>query len=502
MKIAICLSSILILTTSVAAEDLGGGGPASHGLVPQLIADNWIPGRALTLHLKNLPPSASSGLVVIGTAPGNVSLPGNVGTLMVSFAHPFFLLPVGIQTPLLTIPPALEGSTFFIQALIFDAGHASGGVLTDATRVDIFTPMILEANTRQSSNNLKVIDMATFSVIQTLSNYRGGSYNFTPDHKSVYVCECEMNLTRLAWYTIQNGLLTFQKYIPLSGAARYHGDITRDGKLYYVPLHDGIAVLDVDPNSPGFQTEIKKLPVSFTGNTSTIFTGPMDCTLTPDGKKLYVAYGETITWPGNSHIGVFDLSMINPTEKLIQVTTGGVVTLGGDLATRSSIESSANGRYVAAVEFGFSPGLFSKGFQNGALVNVIDTLTDTEIAAVKTFGYSQDHVAFDRMGRNLYVAQTDINGNGEVIRVDADHRHMQPYTIIKKYTFSTQPYSATCGPRAVDSTPDGSEIYVTVVEDNNHPTPSCFRIDTWQDKITGGPLTVASLPANIRIQQR
>ncbi len=502
MRSTVCLLALLSLSLPLPAEDLDGGAPASHGLVPQLIADNWIPGRLLTLHLKNLPPSAATGIAVIGTAPANFPLPGNAGTLRVSLAHPFFLLPVGTRTPLFVVPPSLAGTTFYIQALVLDAKHPAGGVLTDATRVEIFTPMILQGNTRQSSNNLKVVDIHNFNVTQTLASYRGGSYNFTPDHRAVYVCETETNRNRLAYYTIQNGKISFNAYIPLSGGTRYHGDITRDGKLYYVPLHDGIAVVDVDPNSSNFNREIKKLPVSFTGSATAIFTGPMDCTLTPDGKKLYVAYGEMTVWPAKTNVGVFDLTLANPKEKLIKVTTGGVVTLGGDLASRLCIESSADGRYVATVEFAFLPGVFSKGFQNGGLLSIIDTAKDIEIASIPTGGYAQDHLALDRMGRNIYLPQTDLNGKGEMLRVDADHRHLAPYKIVKRYTFSPTPYSATTGPRAADTTPDGAEVYVTVVEDGSHPTPALYRIDTWQDKITGGPLTLASLPANLRIQQR
>jgi len=488
--------------TPLTAEDLGGGAPASGGLVPQLVADNWIPFRTLNFVLQNAPAHVTGGIAVIGTAPTVLPLPGNVGTLRVSLAHPHFLLPVGKVTPLFMIPPALEGTTFYVQALVVDPKHPAGGVLTDATRVDLFTPMILQGNTRQSSNNIKVIDIHNFNVVQTVANYRGGKFVYHPDRKRMYVCEVETNLNRLAYYTIANGRITFQSTIPLSGGTRYHGDITRDGKLMYVPLHDGIAEVDVDPASPGFNKEIRKFPSTFTGSVGAIFTGPMDCTLTPDGKKLYVAYGETTTFPANTHVGVFDLSLANPTEKLIPITTGGTVALGGEIATRSTIESSADGRFVATVEFGFTPGPFSKGFQNGGLLNVIDTRTDTEVAAIATGGYAQMQLAFDRMGRNIYVAQTDRAGIGEVIRVDADRRHLSAYQILKRYTFSTAPYSASTGPQGVDTTPDGAEVYVTVVEDGQHPTPEGYRINTWLDKITGGPLTLASLPANIEVQQR
>ena len=500
--LATLLCTSLVWTGSLAAEDLGGGAPSSSGLVPQLVADNWIPGRALSLHLLNVPAHVTSGLAVIGTARRDFTLPGNLGTLRVSLVHPFFLVPLGKVTPLLAIPPQLEGSTFFIQALVYDARHPAGGMLTDATRIDIFTPVILQGNTRQTANNIKVIDIHNFNVVQTLGNYRGGKFVYHPDHQHVYVCETETNVNQLACYTLSGGRITLLSYVRLSGGTRYHGDITRDGKLMYVPLHDGIAVVDVDPKSPGFNTEIRKLPVSFTGSVSAIFTGPMDCTLTPDGQKLYVAYGETTTFPAPTHVGVFDLSLPGPTEKLIQVTTGGTVALGGELATRSTIESSADGRFVATVEFGFFPGMFAKGFQNGALLNIIDTRSDTEIAAVATGGYSQEQLALDRMGKNIYVAQIDLNYMGEVIRVDADHRHLNPYTLVKRYSTSPTAYSVGAGPIGVDTTPDGSEVYTTVAEDTAHPTPAAYRISTWLDRITGGPLALASLPANIEIQQR
>jgi len=503
MRTLLLLICLLATVGSVlTAEDLGGGAPASGGLVPELVADNWVPFRTLNLVLGNTPPHATQGIAVIGVAPTVFPLPGNVGTLRVSLAHPHLLVPVGKVTPLFMIPPALEGTTFYIQALVFDSKHPAGGVLSDATRVDIFTPMILQGNTRQSANNIKVIDIANFNVVQTVGSYRGGKFVYHPDRKRVYVCEVETNLNRLAYYTIANGRITFQSFIPLSGGTRYHGDITRDGKLMYVPLHDGIAVVDVDPSSPGFNKEIRKLRTTFTGSVSAIFTGPMDCTLTPDGKKLYVAYGETTTFPAKTHVGMFDLSLPSPTEKLIQVTTGGTIALGGEIATRSTIESSADGRFVATVEFGFTPGPFSKGFQNGGLLNVIDTHADREVAAVPAGGYGQMQLAFDRMGRNIYVAQTDKQGIGEVIRVDADRRHLVAFQILKRYTFSTAPYSASTGPQGVDTTPDGSEVYVTVVEDGQHATPEGYRINTWLDKITGGPLTLASLPANIELQQR
>lgn len=498
VALAVAIAGSAAFPRAAKADDLGGGAPGSTGLVPQLIADQWIPGRTLTLHLQNIAPNVSAGLCLIGTAPTAIPLPQNVGTLRVNLGAPHFFLPIGVQTPVFVIPPSLEGRTFYIQALVYDANHPAGGVLTDATAINLFTPMIVEGNTRQSSNNLKVVDVNSFTVTQTSPDFRGGKYNFTHDGTRMYVCEVETNVNKLARYDIVNGQLRFNRYINLSGGTRYHGAITRDDRTMYVPVHDGIAVVDLTTDA-----EVNKLPVSHTGSVSAIFTGPMDVALTPDDRFLYVAYSINLpSWPGQGEVGLFDLSQVNPQEQIIKITASGVILLGGTLTTHDCIDISGDGRWVVVGEFGFNPGAFSQGFANGGAINVIDTQSNTEIAAVSTGGYSQTDIAIDRMGRNVYSAHLTSTGVGEVVRVDIDHRHAASYAVTNRYTFTPNTFSVGSGPRGIDVLPDGSRIYATVIEGTAHPQPAMYEVDTWTHQTVNGPLQMASLPAHIEIQQR
>ncbi len=497
MRVAMALLAMVSVAGSVVAEDLGGGGFGSNGLVPRLEADHWVPGQPLTLRLSNLPTGTTSALCLVGFGTTVLGLPQNAGTLRVSPTPPAFLLPISTTTALFTVPPQFEGTTVYIQALVTDGQHPAGAILTDATKVDFFTPLVLNGNTRQSSNNIMSIDPNAHTLKQTLTNYRGGSFMFTPDRQRVYVADVETLLNRLTRYDVVNGQLVFNKTIPLSGGTRYHGAVTRDGSTMYVPVHDGIAVIDLNTD-----TEVRKIPTTYVGNASSIFTGPLDCAITPNGRKLYVCYGQSLpTWPAKNHVGVFDLSQTPPTETLIPVSTAGAVTLLSNLSTHNAIDISADGLTVAVVEFAFTPGAFAAGFQNGGYICLIDTLADIEIGAVLTNGFSATEVAIDRNGRNVYSVHVDGNGNAEAVRVNVDRRTTNPYTISHVYNASTTPgFPAVGAGHGIDVLPDGSTLFVSI-EETASTNPTMVRIDTATNLINAPGLTLASLPAHLQVQQ-
>ena len=489
---------IALPTASLTAEDLGGGRAASHGRVPRFVLERWIPGAASALTFQDLPPNTVATAAILSSRRTNITLPG-IGTLIADAGAPgAIVLAMGTTLPIAQLPIALQNQQLVIQGAVLDA--SAGALLTDATLVDLFNPRVMVGNQRQSANSISVIDLPTRAVVDRLGNSENGRIAWSPDRRYAYVCEPGSQRNRVVVYDLTASPIPTLTTIPVSGGIRYRGAITRDGRRMYVPLHNAIAIVDTDPSSTTFHTEIGTIPTPITGNPSTIFTGPIDVAVTPDGSKLYVAYGETITYPGPSTVGVIDLNLPGTPHRAIAVTTGGVVSLGGDLATRTAIVVSADGQWVYALEFGFPASPLTKGFVNGALVNVISAAADIEITTVATGGIGQQEMALDRLGRNLWIPQTAGN-LGQVLQIDVDRHSPTRFTVRNTIPVDPTPYSGG-GPQGISTTPDGALVAISVAEDAAHPVPQLVTYDVLLGQLTGAPITVESLCATVAIQQR
>ncbi|GAB4142452.1 MAG: hypothetical protein Fur0037_09640 [Planctomycetota bacterium] len=345
-----------------------------------------------------------------------------------------------------------------------------------------------------------MIDLVSRSVVQRLGNSENGSIAFTPDRTRAYVCEPGSQRDIVTVYNLAANPISVAATLPTSGGVRYRPEISRDGTRMYVPVHDGIDVFDVLPSSPTYHQRLGKFPTPITGNRNTIFTGPLDCAISPDGTTLLIAYGQNLAWPAPSAVGAVDqVSPGNP-YRSIPVTTGGDF-LG--MATRQSIAFSPDGALAFTVEYAVQPGFpFSRGFAQGGLLNVIDVASGSEIMAIPTQGISQQNLAVDRLGRNLWIAQAGyLSGQAELLRVDIDRRSSTRFSITARIILDQVPFSVNTGAVGVSPSPDGNTVCVTLAEDNAHPTPVLVTVDARTNQVVGSPIMVESLPGTVSVPQ-
>lgn len=504
-RAALSMAIALSLPTTLSAENLGGGKVASNGRVPQLLLDSWIPGSATKFRFEGLPSTSRFQIVCLGSNTSRVSA-GTAGTLVVDLLSPFLtFLPApasGISIP--SLPKSLEGAALTMQGIYFEPQGGLG--LTDGTRVDLFTPLVMVGNSRQTSNSISVIDIESKTVKQRLTNSENGYIEFSPDRTRAYVCEPGLRRDRVVVYDLTKNPITVLTTVGVSGGIRYGGSMPRDGKRLYVPVHDGIAILDTDPTSSTYHTEIRKLNTRITGSPTSIFTGPLHTAVTPDGKKLYVAHGESqAVWPSKGVVSVFDLTQMNPSETQIQVTNGGVFGLSAtfSFATRPYIEMSHDGREVYVLEFGVNASAqFAKGYVNGSVINVINTVLDREMRVIDTGGFNQEQIGIDRLDRGLWLAQSNRVGGGELVRIDVARNSSTRYAVQKFAVNPSQTYTAGQGPSGVDVTPDGSRVYVSVVERTGVTTPEVLCFDARTRSFDTKKIRVESLCHTLSVQKR
>ncbi len=496
-KLASILGFVSVLG-SAAGQDLGGGAPASHGRVPRFVLESWIPGAPSGLAFRDLPATFAGGAGIVSAAATSLTLPGVSGTIL---ADPFLgtIVPMG-QSLSLVVPASLHRQDLVIQGILFDTG--TGLSMTDATRCRLLRPLAMVGNQRQTANSLSVVDVATRQVTQRLGDSENGSIAFSPDRTRSYVCEPGSQRNRVVVYDLTSNPIGVLTTVSTSGGIRYRGEFSPDGRRLYVPVHDGVDIIDTDPASATYHTWLAKIPTPITGNAGSIFTGPIDVAVTPDGQKLFIAYGENLpSWPAPASVGVVDLTLPNYPHRIIPVRAGGAVTLLANLATRTSVRISPDGRYAYVLEYGFPPGQFAVGFTNGSLVNVIDVAAETEVTAIATNGLGQSSMEIDLLGRRLYVPQTNLNNIGEVLVFDVDRRSAARNALVNRILVDPTPYSASTGPRGVAVTADGAIVLVSVVEDSSHPTPQLVTIDARAGAVFGAPIVVESLPATVACQR-
>lgn len=493
-RLALLPAFALVATT--AAQDLGGGAVASHGRVPRFVLDSWIPGRSASLAFVDTPTGSPAGAAILSAGRTSLMLPFLPGTLIADPAAGV-VIPMGASL-LLGLPNTLHGQTLYYQGVLLDGASL---LLTDATQANFLRPLAVVGCQRQTANSLLVVDVVGNAVVDRVGNSENGSIAITRDRRRMYVCEPGSQRNHVLAYDISVQPVVQIATIPNTGGVRYRGEFSPDGRRLYVPVHDGVDIVDVDPNSATYHTVLTKIPTPITGNSTTIFTGPIDVAVTPDGNKLFIAYGENASFPGTGTLGVVDLNVTGFPHRSIPITLSGVVTLLGNLATHTSVRVSPDGQFVYVLEFGFQPGSFVSGFTNGSSLKVVDAVAETEVAAIATRGVGQSEIEIDLLGRNLWLPQVDLNGMGEVLRFDVDRRSATRNTLVARVPIDPTPFSVGNGPSSAAPTADGSRVLVTVVEDSTHPTPQLVTVDAATNSVIGTPIQLESLPATVSVQR-
>ena len=483
--------------SSLPAQDLGGGAPASHGRVPRFVLDTWLPGALASLEFVDAPTATPAGAGILSAGRTAVNLPFLPGTLIADPA-------LGVVVPMtqslaVGLPAQLHGRSLFIQGVLLDG---AGLLLTDATQVNIWRPLAVVGCQRQSANSLLLIDVATRTRVGRIGNSENGSIAISPDRSRMYVCEPGSVRNHVVVYDISVLPALPITTIVNTGGVRYRGEFSPDGRVLYVPVHDGVDVIDTDRASATYHTVLRKINTPITGNATSIFTGPIDVAVTPDGTKLFIAYGESgAIFPGTGTLGVIDLTLPTFPHRSIPITLSGVVNLLGNLATHDAVRVSPDGQFVYVLEFGFQPGAFVSGFTNGSSVKIVYAVNEVEVAAIATRGVGQSEINLDLLGRNLWLAQVDLGGAGEVLRFDVDRRSATRNGLVARIPIGTGTYSVGSGPSSAAPTADGSLVLVTVIEDVTHATPQLVTIDAGSNSVIGSAITLESLPRTVTVQR-
>ncbi|MFQ5506649.1 MAG: YncE family protein [Planctomycetota bacterium] len=485
-----------LLAATLPAENLGGGVKASTGKRPILKLTRWIPGKTGHFSFTDFP--GPIGLILLSDKVNRIPVPG-IGTFVADITSPaFVVLGAGTAAPIpIPIPQKVNGVELIMQGAFFEGSALK---LTDATRVSFFNPLATVGC--QRANTYSVIDIPAHRVAQTLTGTNNGSLLFTPDGKRAYSNEHGSGRTdHIKVYDTSKRPIVLLTRIPLTGGIRYQSAMPRDGRRLYVPMHDRIVEIDTDPTSTNYHKVLRSFPTKIKGISAGIGAGPLACAVTPNGLKLYIAYGMLLNYPAKGTIGMIHTKIPNFTEVSIPVTTGGTF-LG--TSSRDRIAMSPDGRHVVALEYGIPKGLaqFYKGFLNGALINVIDTGTDKEVAFYATQGYDRGELAFERSGRQLWVTAPDGAQISKLLRVDIDPDSV---TAWRRSWFTLDPiaYAGGGGVLGCDVTPDGSRVLVCLEENSkNHATPVARVFDALSNKLVGTPITVGSLPRTVSIEQR
>ena len=503
------LTLVLFPVASLQAQDLGGGAPASHGRVPRLTLEKWIPGAATALTFSDLPTTTWATIFIFSPKSTSTPVPGFTGTLTADVFDPlgrFFFVPPKLPIP--TLPASLNGTRIYIQGVVADN---TGSFFTDGTGCDFFDPQVLVANSK--GGNLSLLTHTSTTVLQTITQ-RNGRILHSQDRKFAYVLpETSRNIDI---YSLTATRATKTATIFRSNGFIAGGTLTKDGKKMYVPASKGIVVIDLDPASTTYRKELTRefiaTPVTNPGP-GVLGSGPRAVVLTPDERRLFICYGQDgrVTPTFKGIVGVVDLTKTPAVHRSISITLGG--NLLGIANEWHDIKISPDGRYVYAIEYGLDPnaglGQFVKGFKNGAKLCIIDALVaglEREIASVDTDGFEQEQIAIDKLGRNLWIPQVGHNGVPELLKVDVDRRSATRNTIVARirlHATNYKPKNSAPGPNGVAVTPDGAIVYVGLSEDGTtaHPTPTVVRVDVATSKVVG-TFTVGNTPHNISIQQR
>lgn len=240
--------------------------------------------------------------------------------------------------------------------------------------------------TNSWDGNVSVIDTATNTITDTV---KVGSSDVvvSPDGKKVYVTSRDSNNISV----IDTGINTVTATVPVgnspSGIA-----VTADGKKVYIAnsgnlttTDDTVSVIDTDTNTV----------------TATVHVGshPYGVGVAPDGTKIYVA------------------NLYSRTVSVVDTATNNVTTTVDIDNSPYEIVVNPTGTkvYVAGTKKGYAAGT-DDGF-----VSIIDTLNNTITATLDIVGGSPVGLAVTPDGKKVYVANSNISGNGTLSIIDTSN---------------------------------------------------------------------------------
>ena len=237
------------------------------------------------------------------------------------------------------------------------------------------------------------------------------------------------------------------------------------------------------------------VPTSGTGSGD----GVKAVALSPDETELWLCMGTRPTFPLEGELIAIDLAVAGLPFQSIPIHASGTAL---NFSTHESVVCSPDGRWVFAVEYGFQPGTpLTSGFGQGGAIVVVDRQTRAQVAVIPTLGMSQLDVEVGRLSRFLYVAQLDLTGRGEVLKVDIDPASPTLFGLAARLSTGPEVYTSTAGPVSLGVSPDGTTIAVGISTDNNNPVPVVRRINGSTGAQIGSDTTVGDRPAALEIQR-
>jgi WD40 repeat protein len=268
------------------------------------------------------------------------------------------------------------------------------------------------------------------------------------------------------------------------GAARRGVAVDRAGVSGYFCDTAGVQRFDADPASPTF--------MNITGFATTTMQPPDSLAISPDGQRVFVV-GASLSTAQPSIMMVID------TNSMTEISTVPLTDVGSVLGMtqRGPVVVSPSGEFVATVSLGFHlPGL---GPLSSAVVSVVHTSPGptqyTEVAAVPLPRAFQDDLAFDPSDATestLYTVDSDQT-NGDVYLTTVNWAAPSISD-----TYITAGSVGLKGEGGVDTTPNGSYIYVATSADDTLRILDASSMVVVQSLL----LTSSGLPNRLRVERR
>ena len=483
------------------------GTPGTLGQVPQLTMTSDLWDSTGELVLANGLPGAH-WMLGVDLSPGPVTSP--MGMLCLGFTPAFFVILDSTSgvAPLLgtngsfaapiTIPPALSymlGVPVYMQAVVFDPAAQAGIAISNDVTFKVKSPKVVVASVNVTPRTIDIFDGFALTtnpgaaLLTSIQNQGMEDMALSPDGSVVYsrdVLVTTPNRVRAFDAQTTPGLLMAEATLGASsgGPARRGVVIDPTGAVGYFCDATGVQRFDADPASAGF--------MSVTGFATTTLQPPDGLTISPDGAYLYVVASSLS--PGQQSV-MMVIDTVSLTEiAVIPLTDSGSV-LG--ITQRGPIEVSPSGDFVATLSLGFH--LPTTGALSNSVLSIVHTTPGptqfTEIAAVVLPRAFQDDLAFDPRDpteARLYTVDSD-QSNGTVYLTTIDW--VAPSITS---TFITAGSMGFIGEGGVDTTPDGSFIYMATSADDTLRVIDAASMTVLQSL----SLPSAGTPNRLRVEKR
>jgi len=285
----------------------------------------------------------------------------------------------------------IDTSTNTVTATI-KVGKSPEGVVVNPNGKKVYVTNI-------NSNTVSVINTTTNKVTATINGfYKPIGAAFSPDGKKAYVIS--------SGYTVENdtGWYSFGGNVSIIdtatnrvidkvdiGSDPYGMTITPDGKKLYITysfayyIYYGLSAYEYS-NASVFDTTTKNI------TTLQLRGMPFGVTVSPDGKKVYVANQITDI----ERIGFTTQKKYYPIVSVVDTVTNKVIDTEKIGDAPQGVAVSPNGKKVYVTDW------------KDRIVSVIDTTTVTVIATVPV-GSSPEGIAVNPDGKKVYVANRGSN---------------------------------------------------------------------------------------------